>query len=112
MEPEEVAEAFDILESSGHLESATSCRKCSGPSGSVSYFDTYGARTIGPLLYFFSIDQHMPGYTGQLQRDAVYNDDISVFSFLEGTDTVCDTDVFCRVDGYGPERICIHPFRP
>ena len=60
---------------------------------------------IDPLLYFFSIDQYMSDYTGQLKGTAVYNDDISVFSFLQGTDTVCDTDVFCRVDGYGPERI-------
>ena len=47
----------------------------------------------------------MSDYTGQLKGTAVYNDDIGVFSFFEGTDTVCDTDVFCRVDGYGPERI-------
>ena len=47
----------------------------------------------------------MPDHTGQLKGTAVYNDDIRVFSFFEGTDTVCDTDVFSRVDGYGPERI-------
>lgn len=47
----------------------------------------------------------MSDYTGQLKGTAVYNDDIGVFSFFEGTDTVCDTDVFSRVDGYSPERI-------
>ena len=67
--------------------------------------DYLRSRTIDPLLYFFSINQYMSDYTGQVKGTAVYNDDISVFSFFEGTDTVCDTDVFSRVDGYGPERI-------
>ena len=57
------------------------------------------------LLDFFSIDQYMSDYTGQLKRTAVCNDDIGVFSFFQGTDTVCDADVLSRVDGDGTERI-------
>ena len=59
------------------------------------------------LLDFFSIDQYMSDYTGQLKRTAVCNDDIGVFSFFQGTDTVSDADVFCRVDGYGAERVIL-----
>ena len=59
------------------------------------------------VLDFLTIDQDMLDHACHIKRTAVDDDNVGIFSLFQGTDTVSDADVFCRVDGYGAERVIL-----